>query len=84
MACKAPTPTTFISAPGIARMFDVSRETVWRWVASGRLPQPIDVAPSADPDARRVPRWKINEVETYIAEQAAKRKAALARKGGRR
>jgi predicted DNA-binding transcriptional regulator AlpA len=45
-----------LSATQLAAFLRVSRRSVWRWTASGRLPQPVRFG-------RRVVRWRISEIK---------------------
>jgi prophage regulatory protein len=36
----------FIKLPQVARRYSVSRATIWRWIKSGNLPEPIKLSPS--------------------------------------
>ena len=39
------TPETFHSDKHLAARYDVSRCTIWRWVARGQLPPPVKLSP---------------------------------------
>ncbi len=40
-------------------IYCVSRRTIWRWVAEGRLPRPYAIT-------RRVRRWKASEIQQHL------------------
>ena len=40
----------------LAELFNVSRATIWRWTASGILPQPIKLSPGCT-------RWRLDQIE---------------------
>lgn len=52
----------------LARRYSVSRASIWRWTASGRLPQPVRLSPACT-------RWRLSEVEQLEAERLADRAA---------
>ena len=51
-----------LSAKDVAKHLGISRSTVWRFVAAGKLPQPIKISD-------RCSRWKATDLERLI-EQA--------------
>lgn len=50
----------YLTTAQVATRYQVSRETVWRWVRQGRLPQPYRFSPQA-------PRWSESELEAREA-----------------
>lgn len=52
----------YLSDRTLAKRFEVSRATVWRWVAAGLLPKPIKFNGST--------RWKLSDIESWEEEQA--------------
>ena len=40
----------------LADLFGVSRATVWRWAASGILPQPVKLSPGCT-------RWRLDQIK---------------------
>ena len=43
----------------LVEIYSVSKRTIWRWVAEGRIPQPYAVS-------RRTRRWKANEIQQHL------------------
>jgi predicted DNA-binding transcriptional regulator AlpA len=50
-----------LTAQEVADLLKVSRRTVWRWLAQGRLPPPIRCS-------QRCPRWKASVLRAYLEE----------------
>lgn len=50
----------FLSDKGVAARYDVSRATIWRWAAEGRIPKPVKVVGST--------RWRIADLLAWEAE----------------
>jgi prophage regulatory protein len=50
----------------LAERYDVHRATIWRWVKSGVLPQPVQISPGCT-------RWRADEIDQRDAERDAKR-----------
>lgn len=46
------TDSKYASAATLARRYDTSASTIWRWAASGILPQPIKLGPNST-------RWEV-------------------------
>jgi predicted DNA-binding transcriptional regulator AlpA len=40
-------------------LYCVSKRTIWRWVAEGRIPPPLAVT-------RRIRRWKASEIQQHL------------------
>lgn len=40
----------------LAELFNVSRATIWRWAASGILPQPVKLSPGCT-------RWRLDQIK---------------------
>ena len=53
------------STPDKPGRWPVAPATVWRWVAAGKLPQPVRLGP-------QVTAWPVAVIEQHEAEQAAK------------
>lgn len=48
----------------VAAMFVVSRQTVWTWANTGKLPQPIRISPKCT-------RWNLVEIQAMYPTQLA-------------
>ena len=48
----------------LAARFGVSRQTIWRWSGTGRMPQPVKLSPGFT-------RWRIDAIEAWEQEKAA-------------
>jgi predicted DNA-binding transcriptional regulator AlpA len=48
-----------LTVQDVARLFKVSRRTIWRWVAEGRLPEPIRYS-------RLCVRWPSSVIRPYL------------------
>lgn len=61
----------FVRLPTVAHVTGVAKSTVWKWVASGKLPKPIKISP-------KVSAWPVGEIRAWlndpIAWQSANRK----------
>lgn len=53
----------------VAIRLHVSRVTVWRWAASGRLPPPVRLGPHTT-------RWRLADIEAFEAQRVAASTAA--------
>lgn len=51
-----PLPRVWASDTQLAEIYSVSRATIWRWAASGHLPQPVKMSPGCT-------RWKLADIE---------------------
>jgi len=51
---------SFVREPVVRGLFAVSHATVWRMVASGRLPQPIKITP-------KVTAWRVRDLRAVLA-----------------
>lgn len=49
-------PIVWASDSQLANFFSVSRATVWRWAAAGRIPQPVKLSPGCT-------RWKLADIQ---------------------
>jgi predicted DNA-binding transcriptional regulator AlpA len=49
----------YTSPSQLAEFFGVSRRTIWYWIASGRLPQPLRIS-------RNVVRWERAALVAFI------------------
>lgn len=54
-----PIPTAWASAAQLAANLSVSRATVWRWAAEGRIPRPVKFSPGCS-------RWNIEAVQIAL------------------
>jgi len=61
-----------VSAEQLAKRLSVSRRTIFRLVASGRLPQPLRLS-------KRTVRWRWADVEEFLAKHERPKRG-----GGRR
>jgi predicted DNA-binding transcriptional regulator AlpA len=52
-----PEPT--LTLADLVVVYCVSKRTIWRWVAEGRLPPPLAVT-------RRIRRWKASEIQEHL------------------
>lgn len=50
-----------LTVQDMAELLCVSSRTVWRWVASGRIPAPVRIG-------CRSTRWRVGDVQRYIDE----------------
>lgn len=50
----------FVREPVVRALFAVSHTTVWRMVASGRLPKPVKITP-------KVTAWRVGELRVTLA-----------------
>ncbi|MGC9261862.1 MAG: helix-turn-helix transcriptional regulator [Phycisphaerae bacterium] len=50
----------FVTAQDLAAMLATSSRSIWRMVATGKLPRPIYLG-------RKSPRWRLSDVEAAIA-----------------
>lgn len=48
----------------LAKRYDVSRSTIWRWAAEGIIPKPRKLSPGCT-------RWKLADLEQFEQEAAA-------------
>lgn len=46
----------FLTDRDVAERYRVTRQSVWRWAKSGRLPKPIYLAP-------HTPRWRLSDLQ---------------------
>jgi predicted DNA-binding transcriptional regulator AlpA len=49
-----------LTLENLVAIYRVSRRTIWRWVAEGKIPPPYAVT-------RRVRRWKASEIQEHLA-----------------
>lgn len=56
-------PSVWASDTQLAAIYSVSRATIWRWAAAGRLPKPTKLSPGAT-------RWKVAEVAATLETNA--------------
>ncbi|MEX0603838.1 MAG: helix-turn-helix domain-containing protein [Marinobacter sp.] len=50
----------YLSDKHISERYEVSRQTVWRWVREGKFPAPLKLGPNCT-------RWKLSDVEAWEA-----------------
>lgn len=50
-----PPPRVWASDAQLAEIYSVSRATIWRWTAAGRLPRPVKLSPGCT-------RWKLSDI----------------------
>jgi len=50
-----------LTLENLVDIYCVSRRTIWRWVAEGKIPRPYAVT-------RRVRRWKAREIRQHLDE----------------
>jgi predicted DNA-binding transcriptional regulator AlpA len=50
-----------LTLENLVEIYCVSRRTIWRWVAEGKIPRPYAVT-------RRVRRWKASEIRRHLDE----------------
>ena len=51
-----------LMAKQVAKLLDVSRRTIYRWLKTGSFPQPIKLSPGTV-------RWRRAELQAFIASQ---------------
>ena len=66
--------TEYLTVKQLSTKFRVHAATVWRWTSTGRLPQPVRVAPGTT-------RWRSDEVAAVEARIAAERALTTTGKG---
>jgi predicted DNA-binding transcriptional regulator AlpA len=49
-----------LTLENLIAIYRVSRRTIWRWVAEGKIPAPYAVT-------RRIRRWKVSEIQEHLA-----------------
>ena len=52
-------PEATLTLQDVATVYRVSKRTIWRWVAEGRLPRPLAIT-------RRIRRWKACEIQQHL------------------
>ncbi len=55
----------FLSAKSVAKRYDVSRDTVYRWTREGKLPKPVDIEGAK--------RWRLSDLEQKEPKENAKK-----------
>ena len=55
--------TRYLSDRDLAARYSIARQTVWRWVVRGWLPQPVSITPGTT-------RWLEAEIERHDAARA--------------
>lgn len=55
--------TQYVSDSFLANRYSVSRNTVWRWLQHGTIPQPVKLSPGCT-------RWRLSDVEAWEASHA--------------
>lgn len=59
----------FLSDRDLANRYSIGRTTVWRWLADGRLPPPVQLTPGTT-------RWRLIDIEAFEAKRLAASTAA--------
>lgn len=49
----------WLTAKQVAGILDISERTVYRWLANGKLPQPVRYSP-------RTVRWRSGDIEHFL------------------
>ena len=57
-------PSASVSQPTVEALFSVSAATVWRWVNSGKIPQPRRYG-------LRTTRWNVGELRAALSAKVA-------------
>jgi prophage regulatory protein len=57
-------PAVYLRDTDVAKRYNVSRKTVWRWTQDGHLPKPVRLGPSTV-------RWLQADLERFEAERGA-------------
>lgn len=65
----------YLRDTAVAQRYGVSRQTVWRWVAQGRLPEPIKLSEGAT-------RWRVSDLLAHEASLPRGAKATVGRSRG--
>ena len=60
-----PEETVYLSADSVARRYDASKSSVWRWIKEGKLPKPVKILTG-------LTRWKLADLEAWEAEQGGR------------
>lgn len=55
----------FVRVSTLAKILDVGVSTVWRWTASGNLPQPVKLS-------ERLTAWRAEEVRAWMNTRESK------------
>ena len=50
----------FLSDQAVAKRYDVSRATIWRWTSEGRFPRPVRLTEGCT-------RWRESDLEQWEA-----------------
>lgn len=56
------TTNLFYSDKTLAKRYEVSRATIWRWLQENKLPKPIKLAAGTT-------RWRLADIEQWEAQQ---------------
>jgi|LNAP01.1.fsa_nt_gb predicted DNA-binding transcriptional regulator AlpA len=59
----------FLSDRDLAARYSIGRTTVWRWLADGRLPAPVQLTPGTT-------RWRLIDIEEFESKRLAASTAA--------
>ena len=51
----------FLDIHAVARRYNVTRATIWSWMAQGRIPQPMRITPGCS-------RWALDDLQAWEAE----------------
>lgn len=53
--------TLYLSVDQVAKRFDVSKDSIWRWKRKGDFPKPVKLGGSTT-------RWRLSDIERWEAE----------------
>ena len=53
--------TEFVSVHSVARRYEVSNATIWRWAQNNQIPKPIKINGST--------RWRMHDLERWENQQ---------------
>jgi predicted DNA-binding transcriptional regulator AlpA len=56
---RTASPEATLTLQDLMTIYCVSKRTIWRWLAEGRLPRPLAVT-------RRIRRWKACEIQEHL------------------
>lgn len=51
----------YLSVDQVAKRFDVSKDSIWRWKRNGDFPKPVKLGGSTT-------RWRLSDIESWEAE----------------
>jgi prophage regulatory protein len=62
MQAQHVTQMQFLSDKSVAKRYEISRQSVWRWTQEGKLPQPVKLTNGST-------RWKLTDLEQWEAQR---------------